>query len=529
MHLRIAAALAALLVITAVTPAQAATTISGTVRSPEGAPVADVFASVFAQDPVTGTWTQGYGINSGANGTWTLPTPEESGNYAMFYEMGDSSALYSSDQGWNGALDSQDLTTQFSVSGGNATANTFDQTLLRNAGIVKVTVRDGTTGAPMTGDDDAGYGALFLSEAYTPEDGHLTTNNVSRGEYNFAYDGTLEIGHVLAATYFSGYIYGENSGGTAFQDEVLDPVTVAVGATTNYPDVTLQPTGTASVSSVLPGSFRPTVSGAPKVGTLLTAEAPASSARLSYQWLANERAILGANAQTYEVTPADISDKLGVRVIARQPGLVSKLYTSEDTKPVTKGDPNQVSVAVAGVLGFGGSVKAIVSSALPGATFAYQWYRNGFEIPDATGSAYILTPLDVGELVAVSVRSVVQGHEDAVVPSNSVLIAQDAVSLKAKAKTTTTKKKPKVRVTLRPGASGLLATARVTVKYGKKSKTVVVPSGKTVSVTLPKQKRGTRTITVVYPGTIDYTPKSVTTKLKVTKPKPAKSTQAKKK
>lgn len=527
MHLRItgALALAALLVATAVTPANAATSISGTVRSPEGAPLADVFVNVYAEDPVNGTWSQYDGINTGANGVFTLTSPADDGNYALFFETGDSVATYSADQGWNGAVDSQHLATQFSVFGGNPTATTFDQTLLRNAGVVKVTVKDGQSGSNMTGDDDSGYGALYLAEAYTPEDGSLNNVTVSRGEYNLAFDGTLEIGHVLAGTYFTGYIYGENANGTAFQDEVLDPVTVTVGQTTNHADVTLYPTGTPSIATVLPGGFRPKISGAPKVGTLLTAEAPASSTGVSYQWLSNERGIVGANVQTYEPTTNDLSDSLSVRVIARQAGYVSKLYTSDTSKPVAKGDPNQLSVAVAGVTSFRGSLKALVSSALPGSTFAYQWYRNGFEIPDATGSAYILSPLDVGELVAVSVRSVVQGHEDAVIPSTPVLIARDAASLKATAKSTTTAKKPKVRVTLKAGSSGIAATARVTVKYTVKkkarSKTVTVRSGKTVSVTLTKLSRGTHKITVVYPGTIDYTPKSVTTKVKITTPKKA--------
>jgi hypothetical protein len=534
MHVRVSIALvtAVLLVGAAVTPAHAVTTISGTVRSPEGAPVAEVFANIYAQDPVSGAWNQYDGINTGANGVFTLTSPADDGNYAFYFETGDSTATFSSDQGWNGAVDSQRLTAQFSVSGGNPSATTFDQTLLRNAGVVKLTIRDAQTGGALSGDDDSGFGALFLADASTPEDGYLATDTVSEGEYNFAFDGTLEIGHVLAATYFSGYVYGENANSVSYRDEVLDPLTVAVGETTTYPDVTLYPNGTPGIATVLPGGFRPAISGVPKVGTLLTADAPASSAGLSYQWFANDRGILGATAQTYEPKPNDLSDTLTVRVIARQPGYVSRLYTSTASKPVATGDANQVSVTVAGTPLFGGVLKAAVSSALPGATFAYQWYRNGFEIPDATGSAYTVAKADVGERVAVSVRSVVQGHEDSVIPSDAVTIGRDAVSLKATAKSTTTAKEPKVRVTLKAGKSGIAATARVTVKYTVKkkvkSKKVRVRTGKTVSVTLPKLSRGTHTITVVYPGTIDYTPKSVTTKVKITKPVSKKSTKKKK-
>jgi len=507
--------------IAAASPASAVDYIVGTVKNSNGNGVGNVYAHLFQYDANAAAWIGYAADGTASDGQWFIPYPTDDGSYALFFETGSSSAVFSSNQGWDGSLNTDDLTPQFNVSGGRPSANGFDKTLADNAGVVKVNLRNGHTGNPMRGDATVGYGELALNGAANETDGALNVAPLFEGEYAPSFDGSLEIGHVYAATYFTGTLFGQNYNGRPFNPEPLDPVTVTAGGTTDLGTVDMYRSGNPTVASTLPAGERVAIGGEAKVGSLLTANTDIPNASTSFQWGTLDQFGIGQNTQTYLPTVDDLDEQLKVRVIARRSGYTSSTFTSDPTKPVTKGDPNAVAVAVAGVTQFGFTLKGVVSSALPEATNTFQWYRNGFVIPDADGSSLVVGAADVGERISVSVRSVAPGRGEAVVPSNPVLIAKDKVRLSVKTdKKQSSKKKVAVKITVRAGDSKLPATAKVKVYFTKKKfRTAKIVSGKPKIVMLPRLKKGKHTLRVLYPGTTDYDQKTLRVRLTVTTPK----------
>jgi hypothetical protein len=505
-------------------PASAVEYIHGTVRNSAGTGVENVYAHLFQYDSNAASWIGYASDGTASDGQWFIPYPSDDGTYAVFFETALSGAVFSSNQGWDGSLNSDDLSPQFSVSGGTPSGASFDMTLADNAGVVRVAMRNGHTGNPMRGDATVGYGELSLSNSVTAEDGKINVAPVFDGEYAPSFDGTLEIGHIYAATYFSSTLFGQNYNGRPFNAEPLNPVTVTPGVTTDLGTVDMYRSGNATVASTVPAGDRVAITGDAKVGSLLTATTDLPGADLSYQWGTLDLFAIGQFAPTYLPTAEDLDEQLEVRVIARRAGYTSSTFTSDATKPVAKGDPNQVSVAVAGATRFGSTLKSVVSSALPESTNTFQWYRNGFPIADADGSSLLVGKADVGERISVAVRSVAPGHGEAVVPSNPVLIAKDKVRLGVKTdKKQNPKKKIAVKITVRAGVSMLPATAKVKVYFTKKKfRTARIVSGKPKIVMIPRLSKGKHTLRILYPGTADYDKKILRVRITVAKPKPKK-------
>ena len=496
-------------------PAHAVTPLAGVVLD-QGLPVNNATTRLYLYDAATTSWGLYDQDDTDATGTWNIASPAVDGRYALYYDVDDTAALFSSNQGFNGALTAQDLTTQFVVSGGNANIASFSQTLLRNAGIVQVSIKDGNSATPLTGTAVDGEGSLTLGSNYTPADGYVPVG-YTETETNAAFDGTLALGHVVAGTYYQSYVDGTNSGGVDYESEALDPVKVTVGGTTFIPDVKLYPNGTANVSTVLPAEFEPVVTGVAKVGSLLTGATLPSGATLSYQWLTNDGWIENANTLSYLPTPNDLGDQFYLRVIARQPGYVTRVYFSDDTKPVVIGDGNVVTVAVSGTASFGKTLKATVTQSLTGSTNSYRWYRNGAPIAGADGSRYVLRKADVGESVFVAVKSTVQGHTDSVTPSAPRTIAKDTAVLRASTDRSITRSvKPKVKVTLRAGDSKNSARGKVRVYYtSTKFKTVTIANNSTKTVTVPTLSRGLHILKVRYLGNANYKVKTINVRVRV--------------
>jgi hypothetical protein len=499
----------------AAAPAQAATPLAGVLLD-QAIPVANADTYLYWYDGSGPGWTYESDTTTGADGSWTLPAPTHDARYALYYSVNNTSALFSSSQGWNGALTVDDLTTQFTATAGTATVTSFPQTLLRNAGVAQVAVKDGNSTTPLTGAVGDGYGALYLYDNYTAVDGYVDVSGYIQ-EDEAAFDGSLTLGHLVAGTYYRGYVEGENGAGVNYNTEQLDPVTITVGATTTIPDVKVYPEATTpSVRDVLPTDFDPVVTGTAKVDSLLTAALPATSVALSYQWR-GAAPVPGATTATFLPTAKDLGQEFTVAVIARQPGFRSIRIASDETKPVAAGDGNVVTIALSGTAKFGKALKATITSALPNSTNSFQWYRNGAPISGADGSSYTLKKADVGESVFAAVKSTVQGHTDSVTPSAAKSIAKDTASVKVSTDKTITKSvKPKVKVTLKAGASKNSARGKVRVYYTStkyKVKTLANNSSKTF--TLPKLKAGTHTIKVRFLGNDNYKVKTVNVKVKV--------------
>ncbi|MBO1770905.1 cell wall-binding repeat-containing protein [Agrococcus sp. TF02-05] len=109
------------------------------------------------------------------------------------------------------------------------------------------------------------------------------------------------------------------------------------GRQAGYSTVAVTSRATAVVSPRSTVAGIPTTSGAPTVGTTLTANAGAwtSGSSLRYQWLANGAAISGATGGTFTLRASEIGQRISVRVTGTQPGYTTATATSGATAAVT--------------------------------------------------------------------------------------------------------------------------------------------------------------------------------------------------
>lgn len=134
---------------------------------------------------------------------------------------------------------------------------------------------------------------------------------------------------------------------------------------------------------------------------------------------------------------------------------------------------------------------------------AYQWFAAGTAIAGATGPELGVTSDLVGKAVHVRVTASKAGHESATVPSAltaTVAKAASVVTLTLKPKKTTTTNK-RITVTVRVAAAGISQlTGKIKVTVGKKKVTakMAASSNGKIKVKLPKLKKGTAKIKVVY-------------------------------
>ena len=144
---------------------------------------------------------------------------------------------------------------------------------------------------------------------------------------------------------------------------------------------------------------------------------------VSYQWLRNGVVIVGAVASSYVVASADLAARLSVRVTASSPGWVSRVVVSPVTVTAVVAGVWQGSFAVpvvsAGPTGVLSVVVPAGSITTPGATFTYQWLRDGVAVTGATLSTFKLTAADVDKDVSVRVTAT----KLAMVPTTKVLVS----------------------------------------------------------------------------------------------------------
>lgn len=155
-----------------------------------------------------------------------------------------------------------------------------------------------------------------------------------------------------------------------------------------------------------------TVSGTPVMGGVLTASAKADvvNPTFAYQWLRDGVSIPGATGATYTVKANDVGKRLSVKVTASKTAFTKAVVTSAKTAPVTAATLTfSTPAAITGTLKLGHTLTA-QGATTPGATYTYQWYRNGAAIKNATAKTYKLSASDVGRLMTVRVIAKKAGY-----------------------------------------------------------------------------------------------------------------------
>lgn len=160
----------------------------------------------------------------------------------------------------------------------------------------------------------------------------------------------------------------------------------------------------------------PTISGTPVTGNTLTANAGTWSPTpitFGYQWLRNGAAVTGASASTYQLTTADVTAKMSVRVTGTKSGFTTATATSAVTAAVTSPTPLLTSATptISGTLKVGYRLTANAGTWLPApVNLAYQWLRDGTAVSGATSSSYALTFADVRSKISVKVTGTKFGY-----------------------------------------------------------------------------------------------------------------------
>ena len=217
------------------------------------------------------------------------------------------------------------------------------------------------------------------------------------------YRGTSKIKGATKSTYT---LTGADAGKT---------ITVKVtGKKANYKTTTTTSKATKKVAS---GTFTtapvPTISGTAAVGNKLTATAGTwkPKASVAYQWLRDGAKISGATKSTYALVAADRGKAITVAVTGTTTGYKSITKTSKATAKVAYGTfttaPNPT---ISGEAKVGELLTAETGAWAPAATFAYQWFSNGVEIPGATNPVYSLAEADLDQVIHVNVTGQKDGY-----------------------------------------------------------------------------------------------------------------------
>lgn len=187
-------------------------------------------------------------------------------------------------------------------------------------------------------------------------------------------------------------------------DDVGGQISVSVtGSLVGHTTETLVSAATTGVPELTLSSATPSIQGEAEVDQTLTA-APGlwtQGASLSYQWKRGGNPISGATTASYLVAVDDIGVQITVSVRGRKAGHTTLDVRSNPTPVVPVPTVQGVVPAVSGLLAVGETLEAIAGEWSEGATFDYQWRRDGVNITGANSAAYQLTEADFNTQISV--------------------------------------------------------------------------------------------------------------------------------
>ena len=191
-----------------------------------------------------------------------------------------------------------------------------------------------------------------------------------------------------------------------------------------------------------PTTGAPTITGTARVGETLTADTTGISdgdgldnAAFSYQWLADDAEINGADASTYTLADADVGKAIKVRVSFTDDASNDEELTSAATGAVASAlpPPNNPATGAPTISGTAQVGETLTSSTtgiadgdgLPSASFNYQWLADDADIAGATGSSYTLVDADAGKTIKVQVRFTDDGgNEESLTSGPTAAVAE---------------------------------------------------------------------------------------------------------
>ncbi|MBP2384512.1 hypothetical protein [Paeniglutamicibacter kerguelensis] len=207
--------------------------------------------------------------------------------------------------------------------------------------------------------------------------------------------------------------------------------TLQANARSIYPDGTVTaPAASNKIVLATPTFKAPAtiITGNATVGQKLTAErgygVVPQTVKTSRQWLRDGKPITGATGTTYKLTAADADKKISVRTSYKPFDRVAVASTSKPTGPVERMVMRAGALSATGTAKPGKTLKAKALSWKAGATFKYQWLREGKAIKSATKTSYKLTKADAGKRVSIRATVSYPGYKTIVKGSTSRKIAK---------------------------------------------------------------------------------------------------------
>ena len=272
------------------------------------------------------------------------------------------------------------------------------------------TLNTPATGAP-TISGTAQVGETLTADATGISDGDGLSNAT------FAYQWLADDAEINEAT-ASTYTLADEDAGKAIR--VMVSFTDNAG---NDEQLTSAVTGSVAAAPPppnTPATGLPTITGTAQVGDILTTDTTGISdddglyyAAFSYQWLADDAEINGANASTYTIVAADEGTALKVMVsftddFGNDEELTSAATGAVAAATLPPNTPATGAPTISGTAQVGETLTADITGIsdddrLYNATFAYQWLADDAEINAATTSDYTLVADDEGKVIKVMV------------------------------------------------------------------------------------------------------------------------------
>lgn len=244
-----------------------------------------------------------------------------------------------------------------------------------------------------------------------------------------SFSGTSEVGHTLTSKVGTwsptglSYTYQWNRNGSPIAgatgktyklvtDDAGAVVTLTVtGAKSGYTSTTR--TSSGKTIKLLLATSVPTVSGIGRVGQTLTLDAGLwgpDPVALTYQWKRSGASISKATGASYKLTTSDAGKTITVTVTGVKSGY-STATTSSAGVPIEKLFSASPSPTISGT----GAVERTLTASLgtwspTGATFTYQWYRDGTAIDGATAKTYLLVSEDAATNITVVIVASKAGY-----------------------------------------------------------------------------------------------------------------------
>ena len=191
-------------------------------------------------------------------------------------------------------------------------------------------------------------------------------------------------------------------------------VGAALTVTADYTDdegfaesVTSAPTAPVTIPPNQAGQA--TISGVPTVGETLTAAVTdgngTTTSTIAYRWQADSIDIVGATAQTFTLTNAELNALVSVNVTYTDDDGYAEDVTSTAVGPISAGATNVAgAITISGINVVGEALTATVTdpNGTTTSTIAYQWQADGVDIGGATLMDYTLTGAELGAIMSVT-------------------------------------------------------------------------------------------------------------------------------